>query len=70
MENIEKDFRAEDIPIELKTGEPNLWREVADKFGPEVVLFIAKKAGGDRVQYLPPASNLLRPAVGRAYPVR
>ena len=68
MDEFEKDLRAEDIPVDTKTGDPNLWRKVADKFGPEVVLYIAKEVGGDRVQYIPTAAKLLRPAILRAYP--
>jgi hypothetical protein len=66
--DYEKEFRVEDIPYDKRSGDPNLWRKVAERFGPEVVLFIAKEAGGDKVQYIPTVDKLLRPAILRAYP--
>ena len=66
--DYEQDFRVEDIPIDKRSGDPNLWRKVAEKFGPEVVLFIAKEAGGDKVQYIPTVAKLLRSAISRVYP--
>lgn len=49
MNDIEKDVRAEDINPINKAGYPNIWREVADEFGPEVVVFIFRKASGTRI---------------------
>jgi hypothetical protein len=67
MDSYEKDLRAEDIPLVTKTGEASIWRKVADRFGTEVVLFISKEVGGDRVQYIPEEKQLLRAARLRAF---
>ena len=67
MDEFEKHFRVEDIPLVTKNGEASIWRKVAEKFGPEVVLFISKEADGDRVQYIPGDKQLLRAARLRAY---
>ena len=64
MKDIEKDVRVEDIHETNKAGEPNLWREVADLFGPEVVIFISKRAGGSKIDVLS-YKKLIAPALDR-----
>jgi len=64
LNEIERDVRAEDIPEKNKADDPNLWREVADIFGPEVVIFIAKRAQKTRID-VPSYKRLLAPALDR-----
>ena len=69
MDDLEKDFQVEDIPETLRrTGDTNLWREVAEQFpqGKEILLYLAKKAGGDKV-YVQEYDTLMRPARDRHY---
>lgn len=65
LTEIEKDVRAEDLPENNKAGESNLWREVANQFGPEVVVFISRKASGTRVD-IPSYKRLLSAALDRS----
>jgi hypothetical protein len=64
MNDIEKEVRAEDIRAINKAGDPNIWREVADRFGVEVVIFISKKAEKTRLD-VPAYKRLLAPALDR-----
>ena len=69
MDDLEKYFKVEDIPETLRrTGEVNLWREVAEQFsqGKEIYLYLAKKTGGDKI-YVQEYDTLMRPARDRHY---
>jgi|SaaInlStandDraft_2_1057019.scaffolds.fasta_scaffold158785_1 hypothetical protein len=66
MDQIEKHFKVEDIPLVNKNGDPNLLRELGDMFGIDVVLFLCHRAGGDR-HYIMDVDTLLRPARKRFY---
>jgi len=69
MEELEKDFKVEDIPQFLKTGESNPWREIAEKFsdGKEIVLLLSKKFSCERL-YVPDYDTLMRPVRHRRIP--
>jgi len=54
----------EDINRKNRAGEPNIWREVADQFGIDVVIFISKKAGGSKLD-VPSYKRLSAPALDR-----
>lgn len=64
MDQLAKDVRVEDIQEKSRNGEPNLWREVAEQFGPEIVVFIASRAGGESLR-VPSLKVLLSPAISR-----
>jgi len=65
LTEIERDVRVEDLPKKNKAGDPSLWWEVANQFGPEVVVFISKKASGTRVD-IPSYKKLLSASLDRS----
>jgi|TARA_R110002167_G_C12441065_1_gene630840 hypothetical protein len=68
MDDLEKDFKNEDIPEKGRKGENNVWREVAEKFpqGKEVLLYLAKNYGGERI-YVQHYDTVMRPVRYRHY---
>mgnify|MGYP000527044012 FL=1 len=68
MDEIEKDFKVEDIPGLLKTGEPSIWREIAENFpeGKEIVLLLSKRFSREKL-YVPNYDTLMRSVRNRHY---
>lgn len=68
MDRLERDFRKEDIPRKLRTGEPNIWREIAEQFpeGKDIVLLLSKKFSKEKL-YVPDYDTLMKPARNRRY---
>jgi len=62
--DIDRSIRVEDIPKKNRKGKPNIWREVAERFGPLVVVFISKRMGGEKLD-VPSYSRLCAPALDR-----
>ena len=68
MEELEKDFKVEDIPELLKTGEPSIWREIAENYpeGKEIVLLLSRRFSREKL-YVPNYDTLMRSARERNY---
>lgn len=66
MLDIERDFKAGDIKGD--TPDQRIWKEFAEKFGPDPYLWLCNRVNGERV-YIPEIDSQLRPARLRAYPV-
>ncbi len=61
---INLEILPEDIKPINRAGEPNIWRQVADEFGIDVVIYFAKKAGGSKLD-VPSYKRLSAPALDR-----
>lgn len=62
--DIDRMIVPEDIPLKNKADAPNIWREMADKFGVDVVIWTVKKCGGSRID-VPSYKRLSGPALDR-----
>lgn len=66
---IQLEILPQDIKPINRVGEPNIWRELADEFGIDVVIFISKKCGGTKID-VPSYKRLSGPALDRDCIVR